>query len=100
MSICESGLLHMSYSTYAEHVHSANAECYAILCETFVTVMGKFLRFARLHGYSLVARKQQPLTRHYNSWLKFPRKFAKNGKLYLPPGEACFQQSPAFLGPG
>ena len=52
----------MSYSTYAEHVHSANAECYAILCETFVTVMGKFLRFARLRGYSPVAQKQQPLT--------------------------------------
>ena len=90
----------MSYSTYAEHVHSANAECYAILCETFVTVMGKFLRFARLHGYSPVAEKQQPLTRHYNSWLKLHSKFAQNGKLYLPPGEACFQQSPAFLGPG
>ena len=91
MSTCESGLLHMFYSTYAEHVHSANAECYAILCETFVTVMGKFSRFARLHGYSPVAQKQQPLTRHYNSWLKLQSKFAENGKLYLPPGEACFQ---------
>ena len=54
----------MYYSTYAEHVHSANAECYAILCETLVTVMGEFFRFARLHGYSPAAQKQQPPTRH------------------------------------
>ena len=90
----------MSYSTYAEHVHSANAECYAILCETFVTVMGKFLRFARLHGYKPVAQKQQPLTRHYNSWLKLQKQIRPKWQALLTSWRSVLSTVSCFLGPG